>query len=150
MRKDRPQRLGILYIGQPTYFITFCTRDRRKIPSLEKARTALVHYAERGFREFSVSVGSYVLMPDHIHLFVSGQPDFALSRWVAGLKREISKMLQVSSKFWQPGFFDHVIRNDESYREKLDYVSQNPVRGGLVHEPEDWFYRGNIVMADQT
>jgi putative transposase len=149
MRKDRPQRLGILYISQPIYFITFCTRDRRKMASLEKAHTALIDYSGRGFREFSVSVGSYTVMPDHVHLFVSGQADFSLSRWVAGLKRAISRALEVGETFWQPGFFDHVIRNDESYLEKSNYVFQNPVRAGLVEEPQDWAYQGNIVSMEK-
>jgi putative transposase len=148
MRKDRPNRLDILYISQPVYFVTLCTRDRQKLSSLKKAHTALIDYSARGLREFSVSVGIYVVMPDHVHLFVSGRPDFALSPWVAGLKRAISKALEVGGTFWQPGFFDHVIRSDESYREKSQYVSNNPVRAELVQRSEDWPYQGNIALME--
>jgi hypothetical protein len=28
--------------------------------------------------------------------------------------------------FWQRGFFDHLIRNTESYAQKWDYVRENP------------------------
>jgi hypothetical protein len=34
MIKDRPHRLDLLYIDQPLYFVTFATRDRRRIPRL--------------------------------------------------------------------------------------------------------------------
>ena len=41
---------------------------------------------------------------------------------------------------WQAGFFDHRIRDDDSYRAKWSYVMLNPVRAGLVSRPEDWPY----------
>jgi hypothetical protein len=34
------------------------------------------------------------------------------------------------------------LRGDESYTEKWEYVKANPVRAGLVREPEDWPYQG--------
>jgi hypothetical protein len=39
---------------------------------------------------------------------------------------------------WQDEFFDHVLRGDESLRETIDYIRQNPVRKGLVDKPEDY------------
>ena len=36
------------------------------------------------------------------------------------------------------GFFDHVIRSEESYEQKWVYVRDNPVRAGLVRSAEDW------------
>src|SRR5260370_6600449 len=81
-------------------------------------------------------------MPDHVHFFVRGNPDFVLSSWVGGLKRAMSvaglnqshgTRLPIQRKsLWQPGFFDHVLRNDESYAQKWEYVRENPVRGGIV------------------
>jgi hypothetical protein len=52
--------------------------------------------------------------------------------------------------FWQPGFFDHLLRHDESYAEKWDYVWRNPVRAGLVAKPEDWPYQGEIHVIDRV
>jgi hypothetical protein len=40
------------------------------------------------------------------------------------------------------GFFDHVLRRQESYDEKWEYVKLNPVRGGLVQNSEDWPWQG--------
>jgi len=44
---------------------------------------------------------------------------------------------------WQREFFDHVLRSDEGYAEKWDYVRENPVRAGLVRSPNEWPYFGN-------
>jgi len=32
MIKDSPHRLGLVYVNQPLYFVTFATRDRKLIP----------------------------------------------------------------------------------------------------------------------
>jgi len=89
-------------------------------------------------------------MPDHVHLFVRGDANFSLSKWVAGLKRAIASALEVRGKFWQPTFFDHILRSDESYAQKWNYVRENPVRAGLVESAEDWQYQGEIALIDRA
>jgi REP element-mobilizing transposase RayT len=94
MIKNRPHRLGLVYVNQPLYFVTFATRDRKSIPSLDRAHVALEQYAHCGIAEFHVALGRYVLMPDHVHLFVRGGRNFTLSSWIGGLKRAISVALE--------------------------------------------------------
>jgi REP element-mobilizing transposase RayT len=91
-------------------------------------------------------------MPDHLHLFVRGDDNFVLGEWVKGLKRTISMAFQEQVKpfRWQPGFFDHLLRNDESYAQKWAYVRDNPVRAGLVARTEQWQYQGEIVYIDRA
>jgi REP element-mobilizing transposase RayT len=148
MIKDRPHRLDLIYIHQPLYFVTFATRDRKEIPSLDCAQVALEQYGRCAIAKFNVGLGRYVIMPDHVHLFVRGGRDFTLSSWVGGLKRAMSVALK--SRVWQPGFFDHILRNDESYAEKWNYVRDNPVRSGLVDSADDWPYQGEIVVIDRA
>jgi REP element-mobilizing transposase RayT len=68
-----------------------------------------------------------------------------------GLKCAISVSFGATkkSRLWQPGFFDHILRNDESYSEKCEYVRENPVRAGLVQQAEDWPYQGEFVVIDR-
>ena len=93
-------------------------------------------------------VGDYTIMPDHIHLFVwLNHNSCGLKRWIKGLKRALSEKLncrQIKLPHWQESFFDHLIRNGESYIDKCEYVRLNPVRAGLVEKPEDWPYNGKI------
>jgi REP element-mobilizing transposase RayT len=90
----------------------------------------LEQYARRAIENFNVSLGRYVIMPDHVHPFVRGDRSFTLASWIGGLKRAISVTLE-SPKLWRPGFFDHILRSDESYGEKWNYIHENPVRAGL-------------------
>ena len=150
MIKGRPPRLSRIFPDAPLYFVTFATRDRKVMHSVEEVQQAFTRYATRALDEFNVAVGRYVIMPDHIHLFVRGGPDFILARWVGGLKRAISVAWGSADQLWQPGFFDHVLRSDESYAQKWLYVRDNPVRAGLVSNPDDWPYQGEVVVIDRA
>jgi len=77
-----------------------------------------------------------LLMPDHLHgLFSfppSGKPiKLIVSQW----KEWTAKKLGIR---WQRDFFEHRLRQEESKREKADYILQNPVRKKLVNRAEDW------------
>jgi putative transposase len=184
--KDRPRRLDRIFSHAPLFFVTFCTRNRKRIDPLVSAHSAFVKYGKGAAEKFNVAVGRYVIMPDHIHLFVQGDPNFALSPWVGGLKRVISLAVSRDSQptrlplqgmdpqatrlpsqgrhsqvtrlplqgkqnsLWQPGFFDHVLRSDESYAQKWEYVRDNPVRAGLVASWQEWPYQGEIMLIDRA
>ena len=60
MIKDRPHRLDLIYINQPLYFVTFATRDRRSIPSMDCAQFTFQQYAHCAKGKFNVAVGSVV------------------------------------------------------------------------------------------
>jgi putative transposase len=130
--KDRPPRLPRILetYDPPLYFITICTLHLHKISDLGTAHRAFESDIRRARDEFGVAVGRYLIMPDHVHFFVRGGDNFNFAQWVNGLKRPISVSFGATkkSRLWQPGFFDHILRNDESYSEKWEYVRENPAR----------------------
>jgi putative transposase len=137
----------------PLYFVTFCTHCRKSLLACDEIHAAFVLFAERAQRDFNVAVGRYVIMPDHIHLFVRGGPGFFLGRWMGMLKQSLAKAgssPRTNRQVWQEGFFDHVLRNDESYGQKWKYVRENPVRAGLVKSAEDWPFQGEIVYINRA
>jgi hypothetical protein len=75
----------------------------------------------------------------------------ALANWMKSLKNMISKALrsaEVAPPHWQKTFSDHLLRSGEPYSEKWNYVSENPVRTGLVEKAEDWPYLGEIFALE--
>lgn len=144
----RLTRLESLYTEAPVYFITTCTERRRRLLNNEGAHEAFRDFCERA-RERGALVGRYVLMPDHLHLFVCIPPgEMGLSAWMKSLKNGLSKHWRgggIEAPHWQKGFFDHLIRSNESHQEKWKYVRENPVRAGLVARAEDWPYAGQIL-----
>jgi len=163
--KGKPPRLDLIFqrFDAPVYFVTFNTHTRASLLATPRVHAAFIEYCLSA-GDFRIGIGRYVLMPDHIHLFVCFGIGCAttLSTWIKGLKRKLDYVLlskghkpverpgQKLSSFWKPGFHDHLLRSDESYAAKCDYVFQNPVRAGLVSRAEDWPYAGEIVRINRT
>ena len=94
-------------------------------------------------------------MPDHVHLLfvprrnADGWP-FPLVDILQCLKgataHRINKLLHRSGPVWEEESFDHVLRSDESLKEKREYIRQNPVKAGLVDRAED--YKWSWVNPD--
>ena len=160
--KGKPPRLREVFhvYDSPVYFVTFCTYERRPLLACKAVHEAFRRYAEQGAAEKLAMVGRYVIMPDHVHVFVCGGREFDVGLWVRGLKRVIGNAINpskttaagtaASTTTWQPGFFDHLLRNSESYEQKWWYVRENPARSGLVKQAEDWPYQGEIVAIDRV
>jgi REP element-mobilizing transposase RayT len=147
---SKPPRLPVIIQSQPLFFVTFCTMHRKCLLANAATHEAFCRYAQAGL-EHGAGVGQYVLMPEHIHLFVRMSGEMTLGRWVGGLKRAIGEVLEPKGDLvWQPGFFDHLLRHDESYSEKWAYVRDNPVRKNLAANWADWPYRGEIVVIDRA
>jgi putative transposase len=88
------------------------------------------------------------MTPNHIHLFVAGHYDFALDQWVRALKRTLSTVISARRPHWQSGFFRSSHSPDESYRQKWEYVVENPVRAGLVNHSDEWPWQGEIERIE--
>ncbi len=79
----------------------------------------------------------------------NGDP-FCLVDILRGIKgasaRRVNQLLGSCGPVWQEESFDHVIRAEESMREKMEYIRQNPVRRGLARVPEEyrWLWVGQV------
>jgi putative transposase len=177
---QRLKRLDRLFTSYPLYFVTACTEDRKPILANAKVHEDFRKFCQTGL-ERGAFVGKYVLMPDHLHLFVAFGEEYeaalvearvrrsqtgatedavaavcdrrlsVLSEWMKSLKNSLSKTLRgmnVPAPHWQKGFFDHVMRSEESYSEKWLYVVENPVRKKLPACVEGWPYQGEIYPLE--
>jgi len=145
---NRPPRLEPFQkYDPPLYFVTFNTYHRKKLLANQRVHCCFVGFTKAALGR-GIAVGRYVIMADHLHLFVCGADDFSLEQWIRALKRTLSTAIIARRPHWQNGFFDHLIRHSESYSEKWEYVCQNPVREGLVRDPENWPFQGEIEAID--
>ena len=150
---ERLRRLEEVFTRSPIYFVTACAFGRRPVLA-----TAVIHDALRRFGEVGEScgawLGAYIIMPDHIHLFVALDVEqLKLGTWMKSLKNVLSRTLRaegVPAPHWQKGFFDHVLRSGDTYSEKWFYVRDNAVRAGLVREWKDWPYVGEVFDLELT
>lgn len=144
--RSRLTRLEEVYPGYSIYFITFCTHEHEAFLANPGMQEAFHNFCVQA-RERNVLAGRYMIMPDHVHLFVRFGGDVQISTWIKSLKNSLSKSLRHSGRqapHWQKGYFDHLVRSEASYEEKWIYTRENPVRKGLVAASGAWPYQGDV------
>lgn len=135
------------YSTPNAYFITICTNQRknlfwRKVGAIidrpeNVPLTKLGEIARQSILEIpkhysAISVDHFVIMPNHIHILLqihtddSGRSMIAptISTAVRLMKATVSK--HAGFTVWQKGFYDHVVRNENDYREIWRYIEGNP------------------------
>ena len=138
------------------YFITICANKRRNLfwvdtnqtisspeqislTNLGQCVAQVIHEIPEHYP--AITVDHWIVMPNHIHLLlqihtdVDGRPMTAptISNVINQTKGAVSKKAGFS--VWQKGFYDHVIRGAQDYRDIWNYIEGNP--GKWV---EDQFY----------
>ena len=151
------------YSTQNVYFLTLCSKDRKQIfssivgvgapddpkkagvgalddPKINLTANGVIienEIVKMNELYNNVSVTSYVIMPNHVHLLLavlptdtdgtSGAPsptNSEVARYVSTLKRMTNKKSTVD--IWQRGYYDHVVRYEEDYFQHLQYIEENP------------------------
>ena len=126
-------------------FLTVCTKDRKPILSRPEAHDLLIKSWKKASHW---SVGRYVIMPDHVHLFCTPatQPSEPIRSWTKYWKSIVSSSWpwRDDQPIWQQDGWDTQLRQGESYARKWQYVRANPVRAGLVATAEEWKFQGEL------
>jgi REP element-mobilizing transposase RayT len=151
--------LSRIWSSDPIYFITTCTDHRKYILADSRIAQILVEEWHGALERHGWLIGRYVIMPDHVHFFCSYKQEIDqphpidLSKFIQQWKQWTSKRIireintvigKNKPPIWQKEYFDHLLRSEESYIQKWEYVRENPVRKNLVKRSEDWPWQGEI------
>ncbi len=143
------------YSSPNAYFITICIKDRNPILwshiSYDNVGAAIgrpvsyelspygkvVDSAINNISTFypKINVDKYVIMPNHIHLILSihEKPAPKISTVINQMKGHVSKQIGFSP--WQKLYHDRIIRDEEEYLNKWQYIEDNPLKW---NEDEDY------------
>ncbi len=134
----------------------------------------LVNSLKYVLEKYNAKLIAYVLMPNHLHLILYIKSTKILSSFMRDFKRYTSVRIKeqliadgkydlyerfkyysrydVKSRFklWQERFDDFILYNDKTLGVKINYIHNNPVKKGLVKNPEDWKYSSyrNYFFSD--
>ena len=121
-----------------SYFVTMCTRDRQAglnngEPAEAIARELFSMEADR-----AVAPRAWVIMPDHLHLFLLATGKLTIGQAVGRLKAKTRRALAERGLAWQGNYYEHRLRPDDATEDVLRYIYLNPFRAGLVSSAETY------------
>jgi len=80
---------------------------------------------------------AWCVMPNHVHVVVQPLPEHELPEilhsWKLFTANQANKALKRKGKFWQPEYYDHLIRNENDLAHSIEYVLLNPEKAGLLN-----------------
>ncbi len=101
---------------------------------------------KRAKKKYSFQIGNYCIMDNHIHFILKplkGESLSAIMRWILGVfAQKYNKTFDLHGHVWYDRFKSKVIIDFRQYLHTFIYISNNPVKAGIVGSPADYPYSG--------
>ena len=149
------------------YFLTFTVVDWIDVFTRPELANVVIDSLRHCQKEKGLDIYAWCIMSSHVHLIASAGVNGDLSNIMRDMKKFTSKQIVKTIidipesrrewlldkfvfvgkhnpkikeyKFWQDGIHPIEIYSEKFFRQKLDYIHENPVEAGLVWEA--WQYR---------
>jgi putative transposase len=138
-----PSKLERYYDLKHLHFI--CCTCYHRLPRLgtNSARDLFVSILEHARQRYRFVVVGYVVMPEHFHLLISepevGDPSVVMKVLKERFARQLhGRELAHAERVWQKRFYHFNVRSDQKRIDKLRYIHRNPLKRGLVSQPDQW------------
>jgi REP element-mobilizing transposase RayT len=110
-----------------------------KNPAIACVVSSAIKYGADPLRLYALH--AWVAMSNHVHLLI--EPHVELRRITESIKRysarKANKILALTGQpFWQIESYDHWVRTNDEFDNIIRYIEFNPVKAGLVANPEEY------------
>lgn len=139
------------YSSSGYYFVTICTHEKKELfgeirngqmscnvigVMVHKIIIYIIEHDDR------LELPEFIVMPNHVHGIIriinsdekkglmNQTPTLGniIRRFKASCSRKINTMDFGVDKLWQRNYYEHIIRNEESYLQIAEYIRTNPQR----------------------
>jgi putative transposase len=145
-----------IYLDSYSYYLTLVTQGRKPllIENIEVLRTAF----RLSKKKYTYEIEAIVILPDHLHMIIRPKIATEYSKIIRHIKRSFVYGLDQETKdqakaeishakyhrghagIWQERFYEHTIRDEKDWLEKMEYIKYNPIKHEYVENLEDWKY----------
>ncbi len=137
------------------YFTTFTIRNWYYLFDRYNRWDILAKSLRYCIEDKGLQLYGYVFMLNHVHLlFYSASASGFIRDFKRHTATELKKSIELHEPhilklfldedgvytFWQKTNMPILIESEEVFRQKLEYVHNNPVRKGYVERPEYWYW----------
>lgn len=147
---SRPLRIQV---PGANYHIYARGNDKRRIFLDDRDHHIFLDVVEETLSRLRWRCLSYCLMPNHYHLVIT-TPNGDLSR---GMRQINSLYAQTFNRrhdrcghLFQGRFGATLIESQAQLLESIRYLALNPVRAGLVKQPDDWPWSAHAELCDKA
>ena len=145
------RRLPHWQSGGLTYFVTFRLRGAEAGASspkpLSAAERAIVRESLFFWHGDKWTLHALTVMPDHVHLLATPLEHmpghwYSLPQILHSAKGysaiRVNRLRGERGALWQEESYDHILRSEQEFDQKLTYLLENAAQAGLVADLWDW------------
>ena len=141
-----------IFLDGYSYYLTVVTHKRN--PILIDNINLLRESFRVSKRKYRYKIEAIVILPDHFHTIITPKNAKDYPHIVRTIKQHFSKhcdakyyehLEQSTSRqkegykpIWQKKYFEHTIRDQKDFEEKVKYIYNNPIKHGYVENIKDW------------
>lgn len=135
-----PRIARLVLPGYP-HHVTQRGNYQQRVFNIERDYKYYIGLLKKYAEEYSLSIISFCLMPNHVHFICIPTDKDSLANTFKtthmSYAQYSNKKNNLKGHLWQSRFFSSIL--DEKYLyAAVRYVENNPVRAGLVEKPWDW------------
>ena len=156
-----------IYLPGEVYFITTKTFKNQKIFDNSLICELLIKVLVDCRLKYKFKLYGYVIIPDHVHLLIMPAEKMNISEAIHRIKGNFAYQYLITrnhkgsatrwgenvdsnrvadplwvggliNPIWQKSFYDHIIRNDLDFEEKLNYIHGNPVKHNITDSLDNY------------
>ncbi len=140
MRKPRLTRQGA------TYHVTAKTNRGEFIFEDDNIKELFCSVVDESRDRYDFRLTNYSVMTNHVHMLIEPLEGTELSRmlqWIFSVFAcRYNKMTGQKGHVWYDRFKSKIVRTFLQWINTFNYITNNPVKAGLCHSPEKYFYSG--------
>ena len=136
--------------GYPAH-VTHRGNNRRWIFHCEGDYRFLWKCIKEAADKHQVAVNAYVFMSNHVHLLLTPEDPWAISRTMHSASRRyagyFNKRYERTGTLWEGRFHASLVKTDSYFLTCHRYIDQNPLRAGLARVPEQYPWSSHRFYA---
>lgn len=138
-----PRTARLYLIGYPHHIVQRGV-NREKVFLNEEDYSFMIECLKSGIEKSSTRLMAYCLMPNHFHLLAVPLSEDGLGRFLHHATfryaQYFNKKYNRTGRLWQNRYYSSIIDAETYLWAVARYIETNPVRAGLVGNPEEWIW----------
>jgi putative transposase len=150
------RRLKRFYLENYCYFITSNCYRRRRYFKKDESKDVIIDFLKYYRPKYGFKLKGFAILEDHFHILIVPTEKYNISWIMKSLKVAISKRVKrkdkINDPIWQHRFYDHIVRNEQDFKEILHYIHNNPGKHNLCESLEEYRYSSfrNYYLNDHS
>jgi len=148
---EKKHRLDLsCYAGYVRASFTICIKNRKHVFINPYIVENFIDIFASSIKQHLCVNWVYLFMPDHFHFILEGTSlDANIWKAVVLFKQKTGYWFSknMPEVQWQKDFFDYLQRKERDLKDHIFYILNNPVRGEIVKNWNDYPYKGSLDLS---